>query len=224
MCSTTDRSWVDEHVGQAETLLTVHDQVQNLGLDGDIQGRDGLVGHDEFRVYHQRPGDADALALAAGKFVGEATGPGRVHAHLTHDLGHLVPHFGGGKLREMEAHGFLQNLAHGHARVERRVGVLEDHLHLAPVGQHVRVAQVVEASAPEEDFSAGGRVQAEDRASQGGFAAAGLTHHGEDLAGVDVQTHGVDGLDRGGGEIGYAAGEGDAVQNAPGNVEMLDQV
>ena len=57
-------------IGQAALFLGVHEQVEDLGLDGHVQGGYGFVGHDEFRVHHQGPGQADALALAAGKFVG----------------------------------------------------------------------------------------------------------------------------------------------------------
>ena len=35
--------------------------------------------------------------------------------------------------------GLADDVAHRHAGVERGVGVLEDYLHLAPVGQHVRL-------------------------------------------------------------------------------------
>ena len=55
----------DEQIGQAALLLGVHEQVEDLGLDGNVQGRHGFVGHHELRVHHQGPGDADALALAA---------------------------------------------------------------------------------------------------------------------------------------------------------------
>ena len=42
--------------------------------DGHIQCTDGLIGNDELRLHDQGPGNADALALSAGKFVGEAGG------------------------------------------------------------------------------------------------------------------------------------------------------
>jgi hypothetical protein len=36
-------------------------------LDGDVEGADGFVGHDERRTHDERAGDADALALAAAE-------------------------------------------------------------------------------------------------------------------------------------------------------------
>ena len=37
------------------------------GLDGDVEGRDWLVRHDDLRLDGQRPGDGDSLALTARK-------------------------------------------------------------------------------------------------------------------------------------------------------------
>jgi hypothetical protein len=44
-------------------------QVEDLGLHGDVEGRGRLVGHDDARVEHERLGDDDALLLAAGELV-----------------------------------------------------------------------------------------------------------------------------------------------------------
>ena len=59
----------DEDVRQPELALELLQQVQDLGLDRHVQGRHGLVTDDEVGLEDQRPGDADALALAAGEFV-----------------------------------------------------------------------------------------------------------------------------------------------------------
>ena len=54
--------------------LEVLHEVQDLGLDRDVERRDRLVGDDEPRVERERTGEADALALAAGELVGVAVG------------------------------------------------------------------------------------------------------------------------------------------------------
>ena len=59
----------DEQVGQAELVLQVVEQVDDLRLDRDVERRDRLVGDDELRVQRERAGDADALALAARELV-----------------------------------------------------------------------------------------------------------------------------------------------------------
>jgi len=44
--------------------LQVFEQVENLCLDGDIEGRDDLVAYQQPGFEHECTGDADALALA----------------------------------------------------------------------------------------------------------------------------------------------------------------
>ena len=50
-------------------LLQVAQQIDDLGLDGDVERRGRFVEHDEFGLEHHGAGDGDALALAAGEFV-----------------------------------------------------------------------------------------------------------------------------------------------------------
>ena len=62
----------DEEVGEAELVLEVVEQVDDLRLDRDVEGGDRLVGDDQLRLQRQRPGDPDPLPLAAGELVREA--------------------------------------------------------------------------------------------------------------------------------------------------------
>ena len=75
-----------EQVGDAEVLLEVAQQVQDLGLDRDVERRDGLVADDELRPQRDRARDADALALAAGELVRVAVVVLRVEADALHQL------------------------------------------------------------------------------------------------------------------------------------------
>lgn len=45
------------------------EEIEDLGLDGDIQRRDGLVCDDEVRLGGKCSGDGDSLALPAGELV-----------------------------------------------------------------------------------------------------------------------------------------------------------
>jgi hypothetical protein len=47
----------------------VAQQVEDLGLDGDVERGGGLVGDEQARVAGERHGDHDALAHAAGELV-----------------------------------------------------------------------------------------------------------------------------------------------------------
>ena len=62
----------DDDVGQLEFALEILEQVDDLGLDGNVQGRNRLIGDDQLGVEGQRPRNADPLTLAAAELVGVA--------------------------------------------------------------------------------------------------------------------------------------------------------
>ena len=70
----------NEKVGEVKFFLEVHQKVDDLSLDRDIEGTDRFVADNEFRFDGERAGDADALALAAAELVGKTAGMGRVEA------------------------------------------------------------------------------------------------------------------------------------------------
>ena len=73
--ATTPKLCVTMQDGHAELLLEVAQQVEDLGLDGDVERGGRLVGDDQARVAGDRPGDQDALRHAAGQLV-RVTGEG----------------------------------------------------------------------------------------------------------------------------------------------------
>ena len=66
----------DEDDGVVELLLKVLDELENLGLDGDVQCRGGLVADQNLRLAGQSDGDDDALAHTAGVLEGIVIKPG----------------------------------------------------------------------------------------------------------------------------------------------------
>ena len=185
----------DEQVGQAQLLLQIVKQVDNLGLDGHVQGGDGLVADDEFRLDGQGPGNADALALAAGELVGEAVGVLPVEAHHLQQLvdallaALLIVHL-------VDDHALLDDGGNRHAGVQRGVGVLENNLGLFGVGKAVFGVLQVHLFALVRELAKSGRVDAHGHTAQGGLAAAGLAHQAHGLALVDVKgdvVHGFQG-------------------------------
>ena len=86
------------------------------------------------------------------------------------------------------------DVADGHARVQRGVGILEDDLHLAAQGLEFGGAQVEDILPVEEDRACRGRDQAQDGAGDGGLAAAGLAHQAEGLPLAHGEAHVVHGL------------------------------
>ena len=59
----------DEEVGQAELVLKVLEQVDDLRLHRDVERGHRLVGDDQLRLQRKGAGDTDALALTAGELV-----------------------------------------------------------------------------------------------------------------------------------------------------------
>ena len=76
----------DEHVGEAELVLQVLEQVDDLGLDRHVERGDRLVADDQLRPQRDGAGDADALALAAGELVGVAVVVLRVQPDALHQV------------------------------------------------------------------------------------------------------------------------------------------
>ena len=53
-------------------IFQIHQELQHLGLDRDVERAHRLVADDQFRLDRKRARDADALALTAGELVGVA--------------------------------------------------------------------------------------------------------------------------------------------------------
>ena len=60
----------DEDHGHVPLALLVLQQVEDLGLDGDVERGGGLVGEQQLRTAGQGDGDHHPLAHAAGQLVG----------------------------------------------------------------------------------------------------------------------------------------------------------
>ena len=123
-----------EKIGQAEFCLHIFQQIQDLIAHGNIQRGNRLVAYDKLRVQGGGSGDADALALSAGKLVGIAVQMLPRHAHSVHKLQHP----GGSLILRGKLPVCLQRLGNyvsdGHAGVKRGVGVLKYELHFAAIG------------------------------------------------------------------------------------------
>jgi hypothetical protein len=204
----------DEQVGEVELVLQVGQQVEDLGPDGDVQGGHRLVADDQLGPQGQRPGHAHALALAAGELGRVAIVVLGVEPDQLHQL--LDPASARRPGRDpVDGQRVADDGADAPVGVERPVGVLEDHLELAPVGPELPARQGGDV-VPVEDHPAGGEgVQAGGAAGQGGLAAAGLADQAEGLAAVDVQADPVDGVDG----LGVPPGE-----DPPADREVLDHL
>ena len=115
---------------------SVAQQVEHLRLDRHVERGDGLVADDEVGLEDQRPGDPDALALAARELVRVAPRVVRLEADQVHHPRDLAAALAG-VAEAVDAQPLADAVADRRARVERRVRVLEDDLHPPPVGLEV---------------------------------------------------------------------------------------
>src|SRR5262249_15549199 len=146
------------------------------------------------RRERERPRHADALALPAGELVREAVDVvGREADHLEQLLDPRAQV--AARRAFVDAKRVADDLADALARVQRRVRVLEDHLHLAPVRPQLAPRELRDVAAVEGDASARRLVQAHEQAAEGGLAATGLSDHSEGLAAIDLERDAVDGMD-----------------------------
>lgn len=121
---TTARLWHDDYVGEAALLLHVEQEIHELGLHGDIEGRDRFVQHHQLGLQDDGPGQGDPLALPAAELVGIEIGTGGRQADVAEHLRHFLFDLAPGEL-EVDLQGLGQDAAHPHARVQGAVGVLE---------------------------------------------------------------------------------------------------
>ena len=137
----------DEQVGQTELLLQVLQQVDHLALDRHVERGHRLVADDHARLDRQRAGDADALALAARQLVRIAQRHVGIEADQLQQLGDARLDLGLGQ-DLVHVHRLGDDLADGHARIERGVGILEDHLHLLAHRRHLVALEAARCRCP----------------------------------------------------------------------------
>jgi len=117
----------------------------------------------------------------------------RVQAHLGEHLRHdLGPFPAIADAMDLQALG--DDFTDGHARIERRVGVLEHNLHVAPQGLELGPTLGKHILTVEIDRAASVGRQAQHGAADGRLAAARLTHQAERLPFAHREADAIDGL------------------------------
>ena len=166
--------------------MQIHQQIEDLGLDGHVQGGHRLVGHHEPGLGDEGAGDADALALTAGKLVGIALQLLLRQADGAGDPRHLLVQLGLCQA-EMGPERLLQQLPHGHAGIQGGVGVLKDELHVPALLPHSLPVQRTQVLTIEKDLPGGGLDEPQNGPARGRFAAAGFAHQAEGLLLPDLE-------------------------------------
>ena len=203
----------DEQIRETVLALQVDQQIDHLRLDRDVERRYRLVAHDQARPERQRACDADALPLSAGELM-------RIVLHLVGPQAHLREQFGNAFLlratgcKPVHAERFADDIARGHARIERGERVLEHDLHRAPMRPHLGLAQTGDVGAVELDGARGRLHQPQHAARDRRFAAAGFADQPERLALADRKADAVDRMH----------GADAPTQDAAAHRVMLDEV
>src|SRR5881409_4318873 len=144
----------DEEQRESEPPLQVLQEIEDLGLDGDIQRRHGLVGDDETRPDGERAGDADPLALPAAELVRMAVARvGWQADELEQLLDARAPL--AARADPVDGEPLAHDAGDAYARIERAVGVLEDDLHLAAHGPQLPRRERKQRTPVEQDVARG---------------------------------------------------------------------
>src|SRR5439155_1935561 len=145
-----------------------------------------LVAEDELRIEGQRRRDAHALTLAAAELVRV---PVRLIPRKPDQLEQLANALisSGSRIRVLDAHRVADDAADGHAGVERRERILEDHLDLATVGTLLFGGETADRLAVEQDLARRRRNELHDHPPGRRLAAARLADQSDRLAAADVE-------------------------------------
>jgi hypothetical protein len=203
----------DEDVGQAELALELLEQVEDLGLDGNVQRRHGLVAHDQVGFEDERASDPDPLPLAARELVGIAAGVVWLQPDLVHHLADLLPPLGVAA-ETVDAQALADAVTDRRPRVQARIGVLEDDLHPPSIRLERGALDRRDVRSIELDPARRGVEEPQDHPPDRGLAAARLAHQAEGLAAADLEADPVDRLDR----------PDLTLQDPAADREMLDEV
>ena len=161
-------------------LLQVEHQIEDPDPDRHVQHRDRLVRDDHGGLDSEGARDRDALALPTRQLVRvlrdvvcSRCQTDRLEQLLDAlvDVSALDP--------PVDEQGPHEMVANGLDRVQRAERVLEDHLHLGPVREHVpATAHLRDVLSVEEHLSGRGVVEAREHPRDGALAAAALADEG----------------------------------------------
>ena len=179
----------DEEIGELLCLLQIEQQIHDLRLDRHVERADRLIAHDEPRAHRERPRDAHPLPLPAGELVRIAASHIRAQPHPVQQLRYAITPLLGGARQAVDKERLRDRGPHRHARVERRIRVLEDHLHLSSQRAQEPLRHPRDIRPVKRDRAGARLEQAQQGPPQRGLAAARFTHQAQGLSGEDLQVH-----------------------------------
>ena len=169
----------NEQIGQPQIIFQLDQQVDDLGLNRDIQRRDRFVQHQQLGAERQGPGDADPLPLSTGELVGVFLGVTGMETHQFQEFLYLV---GIGAAAFVDDQGLGDDVPRFHAGIERSERVLEDDLHISANGTHLPSPQFGDIPSHKDHPSAGGSQQSHHQLGERGLPAPRFPDQPQGLA------------------------------------------
>ena len=163
--------------GYAQALMQMADLILHLLAQLLVERAQGLVHQHEIGIEDQRPGDGNALLLAAGELARAAVAEARQLDHLERSL-HPLFDLGLVQVADLKRKG--QVLVDRHMREERIV--LEYHADAALMRRHA-----VDGLAVQEDLAVGGGLEAREHQKGRRLAGTRRAQHGDEFALGDIQ-------------------------------------
>jgi hypothetical protein len=172
--------------GQVELGLELGEEVEDLGLDGHVESRHRLIGHNQTGPQDQSPGNSDSLALTTRELMRITSCMGGLETDQLQHLGNPNMTF---ILRRhsMDPQALGDRLTDRAPRIEGAVGILEDHLHLAPNPEKVLSVEVSDIGAVEIDRSRGRLQQPHQHPTKRGLTTPRFTDKAQSLTSIDVE-------------------------------------
>ena len=184
----------DEQIGEPKLALELHEQVDDLRLDRDVERSDGFVADDELRLHRERAGNADPLSLPARELVRVPLAIGWVETDPLHHAGHvriLLP----ARDEAMGHRRLADDVDDALARIERRHRILKDHLRREPGLVGFLAAKAAPLLPAPENIAVALRHDSGEDAPERRLSTAGLAHQPDDLARHDLEIDGIDRMD-----------------------------
>jgi hypothetical protein len=185
----------DKDHRQGEIALQLLKQIEHLGLNGDIKGRDRLIGDDELGIAGEGPCNADALTLAAAELVWIALGMGAIEANPFEQIVHAGTALCGTPYT-MDRERIGNNAPRCFAWIERGKGILKHDLHASAHCLELCAAHGPHILAIEQDTSSRGFKQTHDQTYRCTLSTATLANEPEGFAWLYRQIDTINGAQR----------------------------
>ena len=131
-----------KNIRQPVLFLQIHHQVQNLGLNGNVQRGNRLVADDKFRIQRQCAADADSLPAATVQLMRVAVLIALGKPDGIHNLADAFVQFLLAFADMIHLQRLADNFRDRLSRIQGRIRVLKHHLHIAPQLVQLRLFRV----------------------------------------------------------------------------------